>query len=96
VKYYVLNDDPNTKVLYSLDSRMIGLASLKKMIKARNVNSGMGGMDFVMNSAKKVSQKNKMTTEQISEAGPASAIPHKLIESIFVQFLDNLNKNSNK
>ena len=29
-KYYVLKDDPNVKVNFSLDSRMIGIASLKK------------------------------------------------------------------
>lgn len=88
IKYYVLNDDPNVKVPRSLDSRMIGLASINKMIKARNVKSGMGGMDFVMRQNKKVySQKNKMTNEQLSEAGPASAIPHNLIYDILQHFL---------
>ncbi|UWV82356.1 C5 methylase (MAV1virus-like) protein [Mycoplasmopsis cynos] len=67
-KYYVLKDDNNVKVPYSLDSRMIGISSLKKMIKARTVKSGMGGMDFVMRSGKNA-QKNKMTNEQLSEAG---------------------------
>ncbi|MEG1146752.1 MAG: hypothetical protein RSD06_05350 [Bacilli bacterium] len=86
IKYYVLNDDENTKVPRSLDSRMIGLSSLTKMIKARNVKSGMGGMDFVMRQNKTIVQKNKMINEQISESGPASAIPHKLIIEIFKSF----------
>lgn len=85
VKYYVLNDDASTKVKYDLDSRMIGLASLKKIIKARKAKSGMGGMDFVQRQ-KSFTQKEKMTTEQICEAGPASAIPSKLINEIFRQF----------
>lgn len=86
IKYYVLKDDPNTKVPRSLDSRMIGLASLNKMIKARNVNSGMGGMDFVMRAGKSPSQKNKKTSIQLSEAGPASSIPYSLIQDIFSNF----------
>ncbi|WP_199267018.1 C5 methylase (MAV1virus-like) protein [Mycoplasma sp. NEAQ87857] len=90
VKYYVLKDDPSVKVEYSLDSRMIGLASIKKMIKARSVKSGMGGMDFVMRSQKQYTQKNKMVNEQLSEAGPASSIPHPLIFEIFKQFLNNI------
>lgn len=92
VKYYVLKDDPNTKVPKSLDSRMLGLASIKKMIKARNAKSGMGGMDFVMKNQKTYSQKNKMVNEQLSEAGPASAIPHGLIKEIFKNFKDNIKK----
>lgn len=92
-KYYVLKDDPKTRLEFSLDSRMIGLASLRKMIKARNTNSGMGAMDFVMRSQKTISQKNKMVNEQLSEAGPASAIPHKLIYKIFLNFID-INKTS--
>lgn len=90
-KYYVLKDDNSVKVPYSLDSRMIGLSSLNKMIKARSVKSGMGGMDFVMRSNKNI-QKNKMTNEQLSEAGPASAIPHDLIDAIFSAFLDEIKK----
>ncbi|MFV8418733.1 hypothetical protein [Mycoplasma sp. Sp33II] len=90
VKYYVLKDDPNVRVQHSLDSRMIGLASIKKMIKARNAKSGMGGMDFVMRNSNQYTQKNKMVNEQLSEAGPASAIPHKLINAIFQAFLDEL------
>ncbi len=87
VKYYVLKDDPKTKVPKSLDSRMIGLSSLKKMIKARNVNSGMGGMDFVMRNGKSSqTQKDKKTPMQLSEAGPASSIPYKLIRDIFSNF----------
>lgn len=91
-KYYVLKDNPQTRVDYSLDSRMLGLASIKKMIKARNVKSGMGAMDFVMRSQGAYTQKNKMVNEQLSEAGPASAIPHKLIYAIFQAFLDEYNK----
>ncbi|WP_180338343.1 C5 methylase (MAV1virus-like) protein [Mycoplasmopsis pullorum] len=96
VKYYVLKDDPSVKVERSLDSRMIGLASIKKMIKARNVNSGMAGMDFVMRNVnnKTPTQKNKMRNEQLSEAGPASAIPHKLINTIVLQFLNYLVSNN--
>lgn len=90
-KYYVLKDDPNTKVDFSLDSRMIGLASIQKIIKARNVNSGMGAMDFVMRSQKNIYLKNKKVNEQLSEAGPASAIPEKLIFEIFVSFLKKYN-----
>ncbi|WP_406618112.1 C5 methylase (MAV1virus-like) protein [Mycoplasmopsis lipophila] len=92
-KYYVLKDDPNVKVNFSLDSRMIGIASLKKMIKARNTNSGMGAMDFVMRSGKQINQKNKMVNEQLSESGPASAIPHKLIYAIFKHFIKELDEN---
>ncbi|WP_180336880.1 hypothetical protein [Mycoplasmopsis pullorum] len=75
---------------------MIGLASIKKMIKARNVNSGMAGMDFVMRNVnnKTPTQKNKMRNEQLSEAGPASAIPHKLINTIVLQFLNYLVSNN--
>lgn len=87
VKYYVLKDDPNTKVPKSLDSRMIGISSINKMIKARNVKSGMGGLDFVMKQSKsKISQKDKKTPIQLSEAGPASHIPSKLIQDIFKEF----------
>lgn len=71
---------------------MLGLASLKKMIKARNAKSGMGAMDFVMRSGKTINQKNKMVNEQLSEAGPASAIPHLLLKEIFMSFLSLLEK----
>lgn len=87
VKYYVLKDDPSTKVPRDLDSRMIGLASIKKIIKARNTKSGMGGLDFVMKQNNlKCKQQNKFSTHQLSEAGPASAIPYKLIIDIFSYF----------
>jgi len=85
-KWYVLKDDPTVKLRRDLDSRMIGLAHLKTMIKARNAKSGMGGMDFVMRNANKNYQKNKMVNEQLSEAGPASAIPYELIRDIFKHF----------
>lgn len=88
IKYYVLKNDPNIKVPRSLDSRMIGLSSIKKMIKARKVKSGMGAMDFIMKQPKLYTQKNKLTTEQLCEAGPASAIPHELIIHIFSYFYD--------
>ena len=84
-KYYVLKSNSTTKLRFNLDSRMIGLASINKMIKARNVNSGMGGMDFIQRKNTPY-QKNKKTNEQISESGPASAIPHSLIEHIFSYF----------
>ena len=84
-KYYVLKDDVKTKVRFDLDSRMIGLASVNKMIKARNVKSGMGAMDFIQRK-NTPHQKNKKTNEQISESGPASAIPHSLIQAIFSHF----------
>ena len=84
-KYYVLKDDVKTKVRFDLDSRMIGLASVNKMIKARNVKSGMQAMDFIQRK-NTPHQKNKKTNEQISESGPASAIPHSLIEHIFSYF----------
>lgn len=84
-KWYVLKDDPKCKMRRDLDSRMIGMANLNKMIKARNVNSGMGGMDFVMKN-NTIKQKDKMSNEQISESGPASAIPHDLIRDIFKYF----------
>ncbi|WP_027120998.1 hypothetical protein [Mycoplasma leonicaptivi] len=90
-KYYVLKDDPNVMVKRELDSRMIGIASLGKMIKARNVKSGMGAMDFIQRQKAPV-QKNKMVNEQICEAGPASAIPHSLILDIFNQILKDYNK----
>lgn len=86
IKYYVLKDDPNTKVPKSLDSRMIGFSSINKMIKARNVKSGMGGMDFVMKQQKVITNKNKKTPIQLSEASPASHIPSKLIKDIFRNF----------
>ncbi|WP_036437903.1 hypothetical protein [Mycoplasmopsis gallinarum] len=89
-KYYVLKDDPSVMVKRELDSRMIGLASINKMIKARKVKSGMGGLDFVMKMQKAPIQKNKMVNEQLSEAGPASAIPHSLIKEIFWHFGENL------
>ena len=84
-KYYVLKDDAKTKVRFDLDSRMLGLASINKMIKARNVKSGMGAMDFIQRQSSPY-QKNKKTNEQISESGPASAIPHPLIAHIFSYF----------
>lgn len=86
-KWYVLKDDPTKKVRRDLDSRMIGLANLKTMIKARNAKSGMGAMDFVMRNSKSPAQKNKKVNEQISEAGPASAIPPDLIKEVFGQFI---------
>ncbi|MCF0218086.1 MAG: hypothetical protein HUJ42_03555 [Malacoplasma sp.] len=86
-KYYVLKDDETVKLRRDLDSRMIGISSINKMIKARNVNSGMGGMDFVQRQKTPI-QKNKMSTEQICESGPASAIPHKLVTHIFSYFED--------
>lgn len=89
IKYYVLKDDPSTKVPKDLDSRMIGLASIKKIIKARNAKSGMGGLDFVMKqNIFKHKKQNKFSTHQLSEAGPASAIPYKLILDIFSYFND--------
>lgn len=84
-KYYVLKNDRSAKVRYDLDSRMIGLASINKMIKARNVKSGMGAMDFIQRK-NTVQQKDKKVNEQISESGPASAIPHLLIAQIFSYF----------
>ncbi|MGZ9755496.1 hypothetical protein ACXYRO_01895 [Mycoplasma sp. 4013] len=88
-KYYVLKDDHNIKLRRDLDSRMLGLASLNRMIKARKVKSGMGAMDFVQRYKTPV-QKNKMVNEQICEAGPASAIPHSLIIDIFNQILNDV------
>lgn len=85
VKYYVLKDDSSIKVRRDLNSRMIGISSLQKIIKARNVKSGMGGMDFVQRN-RTPQQKNKKSNEQICESGPASAIPHKLIYHIFKCF----------
>lgn len=90
-KWYVLKDDKSIRLRRDLDSRMIGLANIKKMIKARNVKSGLGAMDFVMRSSKQPSMKNKKTNLQISEATPASAIPPKLIRTIFKYFEKNLN-----
>lgn len=84
-KYYVLKDDKSVKVKRDLDSRMIGISSIQKMIKARKVKSGMGAMDFIQRQKTPV-QKNKMSNEQICEAGPASAIPHSLILDIFNTF----------
>lgn len=84
-KYYVLKDDEAVKLRYNLDSRMIGLASLQKIIKARKAKSGMGAMDFVQKN-QSIRQKNKKSNEQICEAGPASAIPHSLIKEIFSFF----------
>jgi hypothetical protein len=75
---------------------MIGIANLKTMIKARQVKSGMGAMDFVMRSGFGVTQKNKMVNEQISEAGPASAIPHSLIIEIFKNFVIDTKNLKNK
>lgn len=85
IKYYVLKDDNETKLRYDLDSRMLGIASINKMIKARNVNSGLGAMDFIQRNKTPI-QKNKKSNEQICEAGPASAIPHLLIKNIFSYF----------
>lgn len=84
-KYYVLKDDSSVKLRYDLDSRMIGIASINKMIKARKVKSGMGGMDFVMRK-NNIKQVDKMSTHQVCEAGPASAIPHSLMHDIFTNF----------
>lgn len=89
IKYYVLKDNKNVKLRRNLDSRMIGLANIGKILKARNVKSGMGGMDFVQRQ-KLIVQKNKKSNEQICEAGPASAIPHKLIIEIFNYFFNYL------
>ena len=92
-KYYVLKDDKTVMVKKELNSRMIGISSLNKIIKARKVKSGMGAMDFIQRQ-KTPLQKNKMSTEQICEAGPASAIPHSLILNIFNNFYSFLsNKN---
>ena len=59
----------------------------------------MGGLDFVMkqNSNTKYKQTNKFSTYQLSEAGPASAIPYKLIIDIFSYFSedDQIDKNIN-
>lgn len=85
-KWYVLKDNKNVKMRRNLDSRMIGLANIKKIIKARNVKSGLGGMDFVMRSSKTPTMKNKKTNHQVSEATPASAIPPSLICDIFNNF----------
>ncbi|MGL4616684.1 MAG: C5 methylase (MAV1virus-like) protein [Mycoplasmoidaceae bacterium] len=86
-KYYVLNEDSSVKVLHSLDSRMIGLASINKIIKARSAKSGMGGMDFVMKQkGNNIYQKNKKVNEQLSESGASSAIPPSLINTIFSYF----------
>lgn len=95
IKYYVLKDDPNIKLRRDLNSRMLGISSITKMLKARNVKSGMGGMDFVQKSLKSPKQINKKSSEQICEAGPASAIPHKLIKHIFSYFEFELHKNQN-
>ena len=87
IKYYVLNEDSTVKVLHSLDSRMIGLSSINKIIKARNTKSGMGGMDFVMKQqGATLYQKNKKVNEQLSESGSSSAIPYSLIVNIFSYF----------
>ena len=86
IKWYVLKDDKTVKLRKDLDSRMIGLANIKKIIKARKVKSGLGGMDFIMRNAKQPSMKNKKTNAQISEATPASAIPSNLIKDIFKNF----------
>lgn len=47
IKYYVLNEDESVKYQASFGSRIIGLSKIDKIIKARNTNSGMGGMDFI-------------------------------------------------
>lgn len=86
IKYYVLKDDASVKLRRDLDSRMIGIASLNKMIKARNAKSGMGGLDFVQKNFKTYKQVDKKSNEQVCEAGPASAIPHDLIKEIFGYF----------
>ena len=88
-KWYVLKDDESIKMRKNLDSRMIGLANIKKIIKARNVKSGLGAMDFVMKSSKQLQMKNKKQTFQVSEATPASAIPPLLIREIFKYFKIN-------
>lgn len=95
-KYYVLNDDSSIKLRKSLDSRMLGLASLTKILKARKVESGMGAMDFIQRN-KTPNQKNKKVNEQICESGPASAIPHLLIKHIFeyFQFDESLKQKNN-
>lgn len=41
-----------------------------------------------MKQPKLYTQKNKLTTEQLCEAWPASAIPHELIIHIFSYFYD--------
>ncbi len=88
-KWYVLKDDESIKMRRNLDSRMIGLANIKKMIKARNAKSGLGAMDFVMKSSKQLLMKNKKHSFQTSEATPASAIPPLLIQEIFKYFKIN-------
>lgn len=93
-KYYVLKDDKNVMVKKDLNSRMIGISSLNRIIKARKVNSGMGAMDFIQRQKTPI-QKNKMSTEQICEAGPASAIPHSLILDIFNNFHSYIIHNKN-
>lgn len=70
IKYYVLNEDSSVKYQASFGSRIIGLSKIDKIIKARNTNSGMGGMDFVSKQNQKpIHQKNKKVNEQISESG---------------------------
>lgn len=88
-KYYVLKDDKSVKLSRDLDSRMIGLSSIQKMIKARNVKSGMGAMDFIQRQKTPI-QKNRKTNEQICEAGPASAIPHSLVMEILNTFNEHI------
>lgn len=85
-KYYVLNDDSSIKMRRDLDSRMMGIAHLNKIIKARKAKSGMGAMDFIQRG-QSPNQKNKKSNEQICESGPASAIPHKLINEIISYFV---------
>ncbi|URM52992.1 hypothetical protein [Mycoplasma sp. SG1] len=84
-KWYILKD--NERIKYKMQSRIIGISSLKTIIKARKVKSGMAGMDFIsLNDTKKISIKNKLTNEQINEGGITSSIPYKLINDIFCYF----------
>lgn len=87
IKYYVLNEDSSVKYQASFGSRIIGLSKIDKIIKARNTNSGMGGMDFISKQNQKpIYQKNKKVNEQISESGSSSSIPYSLIKDIFTYF----------
>lgn len=81
-KYIIID---NEKIKKSM-SRSGSIAQLNLIKKKRNFKTGIGGLDFL-----KPTKKSKpFSTEQIGEAGPASAIPHDLIREIFSYFLKEM------
>lgn len=75
VEWLVLNADRSCRMKKTMKSGVLAMSSVNKLSK---INDGTNSKVYI--------QKNKMVNEQISEAGPSSAIPHNLIMDIFKYF----------